>query len=92
MCARKNKQRKEKAQSRRRRGFGDDLFYRMVERHTVRVGDEFSADVLEIDAEGNGVVRIGKLMIQVPDSKIGTKVKLKILEISGRTARAKVLD
>ena len=40
MCAKKNKQRKEMAQAHRRRGFGDDLFYRMVEHHAVNVGDE----------------------------------------------------
>lgn len=92
MRGRRNRQRKEMAKAHRRRGFGDDLFYRMVERHTVKVGDVLETDVFETDADGNGVVRIGKLMIKIPDYKIGSRVKLKIVEIRGRNAKAEIIE
>ena len=89
--ARGKKARKERSEARRRRGFGDDLFYRQVRRHSVKVGDVVNATIGETDPEGMGVVRVGRLMISVPGSRIGEKVRIKIREIRRGSAVGELL-
>ncbi len=88
----RNKQRKIKAEARRRRGFGDDILYRQVKRFSVRVGDTMTVNIGELDQEGIGIVRIGSLTVKIPGSKIGEKVKIRIDEMRGSSATAQVMD
>ncbi len=88
----KNRQRKVKAEARRRKGFGDDLFYRQVKRFSVRVGDIMSVNVGELDPDGVGIVRIGALTVKIPGSKIGERLKVRIDEMKGSFAKAQVLE
>lgn len=89
--AKGNRGRKERAEARRRRGYGDDLFYTQVQRYSVNPGDIIKVTVGETDAEGVGIVRIGLLTIRIPGSKIGEKVKIRVGKIRGRNALGELL-
>jgi len=89
--ARGNRERKMRAEARRRGGYGEDLFYTQVRRYSVNPGDIISVTVGETDAEGVGIVRIGSLTIRIPGSRIGKRVRIRVGEIRGRNAIGEVL-
>ncbi len=87
---------RERKEARRRRGFGDDLFYDTdtSSGRTARasVGDVVTVSVAEVDNLGEGVVRLGGIMISVPGSHFGDRVKIRIETVDGRTGEATILE
>lgn len=44
----------------------------------VKEGDIIDAEIVSLGTKGDGVVKINKFIIMVPDTEIGDKVKVKI--------------
>ncbi len=69
-----------------RRGFDRRLAPKPVE-----IGKEYDAEIEETSRRGEGITRIEGLVIFVPKTKPGDKVRIKITNISRRFAEAEVI-
>ncbi|MFQ5950790.1 MAG: TRAM domain-containing protein [Candidatus Geothermarchaeales archaeon] len=88
----RKRSREKKEARRRRRGSGDDLFYDRSQRRGIRVGDVMTVKIGEVSRLGEGVVRLGGVMIRIPGSKMGDRVKIRIEAVQGRSAEATILE
>ena len=66
-------------------------FDRRVPPKPVEVGKEYDAEIEETSRRGDGITRIEGLVIFVPKTKPGDKVRIKITNISRRFAEAEVI-
>ena len=57
----------------------------------VEVGKEYDAEIEETSRRGEGITRIEGLVIFVPKTKPGDKVRIKITNVSRRFAEAEVI-
>jgi len=57
----------------------------------VEIGKEYDAEIEETSRRGEGITRIEGLVIFVPKTKPGDKVRIKITNISRRFAEAEVI-
>ena len=71
----------------RRRGFDQRLPPKPVE-----MGKEYDVEIQETSRRGEGITRIEGLVIFVPKTKPGDKVRIKITNISRRFAEAEVIE
>jgi len=69
-----------------RRGFD-----RRVPPKPVEIGKEYDVEIQETSRRGEGITRIEGLVIFVPKTKPGDKVRIKITNISRRFAEAEVI-
>ena len=69
-----------------RRGFDRRLLPKPVE-----IGKEYDVEIQETSRRGEGITRIEGLVIFVPKTKPGDKVRIKITNISRRFAEAEVI-
>ena len=69
-----------------RRGFD-----RRVPPKPVEIGKEYDAEIEETSRRGDGITRIEGLVIFVPKTKPGDKVRIKITNVSRRFAEAEVI-
>ena len=69
-----------------RRGFD-----RRVPPKPVEIGKEYNVEIQETSRRGEGITRIEGLVIFVPKTKPGDKVRIKITNISRRFAEAEVI-
>ena len=69
-----------------RRGFD-----RRIPPKPVEIGKEYDAEIEETSRRGEGITRIEGLVIFVPKTKPGDKVRIKITNISRRFAEAEVI-
>ena len=81
-----------KVARRRRRGSGDDLFYDTSQRRGIQVGDVMTVKIGEVSQLGEGVVRLDGVMIRIPGSHFGDRVKIRIEAVDGRTGEATILE
>lgn len=61
----------------------------------VALGEEYAVEVTERDRRNpdrNGVARINGLVIFVPDTQPGDRVRIRITELQARSARAEVVE
>ena len=58
----------------------------------VEVGKEYDVEVQEISRRGDGIARIEGLVVFIPNTKQGDKLRIKITNISRRFAEAEVID
>ena len=58
----------------------------------VEVGKEYDVEIKEISRRGEGIARIEGLVVFVPNTKNGDKVKIRVTRISSRFAEAEVID
>jgi predicted RNA-binding protein with TRAM domain len=70
-----------------RRGFDRGLPPKPVE-----IGKEYDVEIEETSRRGEGITRIEGLVIFVPKTKPGDKVRIKITNISRRFAEAEVIE
>jgi len=70
-----------------RRGFD-----RRVPPKPVEIGKEYDVEIQETSRRGEGITRIEGLVIFVPKTKPGDKVRIKITNISRRFAEAEVIE
>ena len=57
----------------------------------VEIGKEYNVEIQETSRRGEGITRIEGLVIFVPKTKPGDKVRIKITNISRRFAEAEVI-
>ena len=57
----------------------------------VEVGKEYDAEIQETSRRGDGIARIEGLVVFIPNTKIGDKLRIKVTNISRRFAEAEVL-
>ena len=67
------------------RGFGRDI------PKPVEVGKEYDIEIQETSRRGDGVARIEGLVVFVPNTKQGDKVRIKVTNVSRRFAEAEVV-
>ena len=70
-----------------RRGFD-----RRIPPKPVEIGKEYDVEIQETSRRGEGITRIEGLVIFVPKTKPGDKVRIKITNISRRFAEAEVIE
>jgi predicted RNA-binding protein with TRAM domain len=70
-----------------RRGFD-----RRVPPKPVEIGKEYDVEIQETSRRGEGITKIEGLVIFVPKTKPGDKVRIKITNISRRFAEAEVIE
>jgi predicted RNA-binding protein with TRAM domain len=58
---------------------------------SVEVGKEYDVEIKEISRRGEGIARIEGLVVFVPNTKNGDKVKIRVTRISSRFAEAEVV-
>ena len=66
-------------------------FDRRIAPKPVEIGKEYDAEIEETSRRGEGITRIEGLVIFVPKTKPGDKVRIKITNISRRFAEAEVI-
>ena len=54
----------------------------------VEVGKEYDVEVTEISRQGDGIARVQGFVIFVKNGKVGQKVKVKVIEVTDRFAKA----
>jgi predicted RNA-binding protein with TRAM domain len=69
-----------------RRGFDRDFPSKPVE-----VGKEYDVEIQETSRRGDGIARIEGLVVFVPNTKPGDKLRIKVTNISRRFAEAEVI-
>ena len=69
-----------------RRGFD-----RRLPPKPVEIGKEYDVEIQETSRRGEGITKIEGLVIFVPKTKPGDKVRIKITNISRRFAEAEVI-
>ena len=57
----------------------------------VEVGKEYDIEIQETSRRGDGIARIEGLVVFVPNTKPGDKLRIKISNISRRFAEAEVI-
>ena len=57
----------------------------------VETGKEYDVEIQETSRRGEGIARIEGLVIFVPNTKPGDKVRIKVTDISRRFAEAEVI-
>jgi len=57
----------------------------------VEVGKEYDVEIQETSRRGEGIARIKGLVVFVPNTKTGDKVKIRIIRISRRFCEAEVV-
>ena len=54
----------------------------------VEVGKEYDVEVTEISRQGDGIARVQGFVIFVKNGKIGQRVKVKVIDVADRFAKA----
>jgi predicted RNA-binding protein with TRAM domain len=57
----------------------------------VEVGKKYDVEIQEISRRGDGITRIEGLVVFIPNTKIGDKLRIKVTNISRRFAEAEVV-
>ena len=57
----------------------------------VEIGKEYDIEIQETSRRGEGITRIEGLVVFVPNTKLGDKLRIKITNISRRFAEAEVV-
>ncbi len=69
-----------------RRGFD-----RRIPPKPVEMGKEYDVEIQETSRRGEGITRIEGLVVFIPNTKPGDKVRIKVTRISRRSAEAEVI-
>ena len=57
----------------------------------VEIGKEYDVEIQETSRRGEGITRIEGLVVFVPNTKPGDKVRIKVTNVGGRFAEAEVI-
>jgi predicted RNA-binding protein with TRAM domain len=69
-----------------RRGHGKGF-----KRYPVELGEELEVEIIELSQKEEGIAKVQGLVVYVPNSKPGNHVKIKIMHIDGKTAKAEII-
>jgi len=88
----KSVKRRKSVQKTRRLSFADDIFYKISEQLPVREGDVLRVRITEMTVDKRGIARIGLYKINIPGSKMGEEVKVRITKVYEKEAVAERLN
>jgi len=54
----------------------------------VEVGKEYEVDVTDISRKGDGIARVQGFVVFVENGKVGNKIKVRVIEVANRFAKA----
>jgi predicted RNA-binding protein with TRAM domain len=57
----------------------------------VEVGKEYDVDITEISRQGDGIARIKGFVVFVQNGKIGNNIKVKIVQVGDKSAKATII-
>jgi predicted RNA-binding protein with TRAM domain len=60
-------------------------------RYPLKVGEELEVDISELSAKDEGIAKIQGLVMYVPNAKPGNHVKIRVLSIDGKAAKAQII-
>jgi predicted RNA-binding protein with TRAM domain len=69
-----------------RRGHGKGF-----KRYPVELGEELEVEIKELSPKEEGIAKVQGLVVYVPNAKPGNHVKIKIMHIDGKTAKAEMI-
>jgi predicted RNA-binding protein with TRAM domain len=69
-----------------RRGHGKGF-----KRFPVEVGEELEVNITELSPKEEGIAKIQGYVVYVPNAKPGNHVKIKVLQIDGKAAKAELI-
>jgi len=58
----------------------------------VTVGEEYDVSISDISRRGDGVAKIEGFIIFVPGAKTGQKLRIKVIEVANRFAKAQIVE
>jgi predicted RNA-binding protein with TRAM domain len=61
-------------------------------RYPVELGEELEVDVTEFSPKEEGIAKVQGLVVYVPNAKPGSRVKIRISHIDGKTAKAEIIE
>jgi len=79
------------------RGFGGGFRERSFPRREfteapIKEGEEYNVNISEVSRRGDGITRIENFVVFVPNTKKGDNVRIRIKELSGRSAVGEVIS
>jgi predicted RNA-binding protein with TRAM domain len=69
-----------------RRGHGKGF-----KRYPIELSEELEVDIKQLSAKEEGIARIQGFVIHVPNAKPGDHVKIRIIQIGDKTAKAEII-
>ena len=60
-------------------------------RYPVELGEELEVDITELSPKEEGIAKVQGLVVYVPCAKLGNHIKIKIMHIDGKTAKAEII-
>jgi len=69
-----------------RRGHGKGF-----KRYPVELGEELEVDITDSSPKEEGIAKVQGLVVYVSNAKPGNHVKIKIMHIDGKTAKAEII-
>lgn len=70
-----------------RRGHGKGFM-----RHPIEVGEELEVDITEFSPKEEGIAKVQGLVVYVPNATPGNHVKIRVLHIDGKAAKAEIIS
>ncbi len=58
----------------------------------VTVGEEYDVTISDISRRGDGIAKIEGFIIFVPGTKTGQKIRIKVIEVANRFAKAQIVE
>jgi predicted RNA-binding protein with TRAM domain len=58
----------------------------------VAVGEEYDVSISDISRRGDGIAKIEGFIIFVPGAKTGQRLRIKVVEVANRFARAQIVE
>jgi|AGTN01.2.fsa_nt_gi Predicted RNA-binding protein, contains TRAM domain len=60
-------------------------------RYPVEVGEELEVDITEFSPKEEGIAKVQGLVVYVPNAKPGNHVKIRVMQIDGKAAKAEII-
>lgn len=70
-----------------RRGHGKGF-----KRYPIEVGEELEVDISEVSPKEEGIAKVQGLVVYVPNAKQGTHVKIRVVSVNGKAAKAVIIS
>jgi predicted RNA-binding protein with TRAM domain len=71
--------------------YEDRGYYQDFSPKPVEVGKEYDVEIQEMSRRGDGIARVEGLVVFIPNTKQGDKLRIKVTRISRRFAEAEVV-
>jgi predicted RNA-binding protein with TRAM domain len=69
-----------------RRGHGKGF-----KRHPIEIGEELEVDITECSPKEEGIAKVQGFVVYVPNATPGNHVKIRVLQVDGKAAKAEII-